>query len=320
MSLHRPAHDPAAEGVEHDREIQESRPGRDVGDVSHPQAIRSGCDEVTIDQIGRWTCMAVTHCGGYPLAPAHTDQACRVHQPRYALAPHLDALSLEFGVDARRAIGPARVLMNRSHPRAEFRVRPGARRRRPLTPRVVPAGGDFQHPTHPRNPVHGLIRAHEFERRDGTEPVSVANQAAAFDSISRSSRRTRFSRRKRASSWRSSLVSPSRRLPASRSACATQLRIDWAVGSNSFASSSGLRPARTSSIILRRYSGAYRAWLLGIVALLLFPHSASLHQTGSTPARVLYDLMERHAASGISANGNSRPSAPKIVSDQRTRC
>jgi pimeloyl-ACP methyl ester carboxylesterase len=44
---------------------------------------------------------------------------------------------------------------------------------------------------------------------------------------------------------RSSLVSPSSRRPASRSACATQLRIDWAVGSNSFASSSGLPPWRS---------------------------------------------------------------------------
>jgi len=32
--------------------------------------------------------------------------------------------------------------------------------------------------------MHGLIRAHELERRDGTEPVSVPNQAAAFARIS----------------------------------------------------------------------------------------------------------------------------------------
>jgi hypothetical protein len=53
MSRHRPAYDPAAEGVEHQGEIQESCPGRDVGDVSYPQAIRFGCDEVAIDQIRR---------------------------------------------------------------------------------------------------------------------------------------------------------------------------------------------------------------------------------------------------------------------------
>ncbi len=51
-----------------------------------------------------------------PLAPAHADQACRPHQPRHPLAPHFDAFSLEFGVDARCAVGPARSLMNRTHP------------------------------------------------------------------------------------------------------------------------------------------------------------------------------------------------------------
>src|SRR5229473_3375536 len=85
--------------------------------------------------------------------------------------------------------------MNRADARSEFRV--GARpcRWRPLTPRIVAAGGDSQYPAHRGNPVDGLIRVQELERRDGTEPVSVANQAAAFDSISRSSRSTRFSRR-----------------------------------------------------------------------------------------------------------------------------
>src|SRR5208282_4285250 len=70
-----------------------------------------------------------------------------------------------------RRLTPAKpaARMNRAHPRSEFRVRLGARGRRAFAPRVVSAGGDLQHPAHCRNPVHGLIRAHEFERRDGTE-------------------------------------------------------------------------------------------------------------------------------------------------------
>jgi hypothetical protein len=62
-------------------------------------------------------------------------------------------------------------------------------------------------------------------RPDGIESVSRANQAAAFLSISRSSRRTLFSLRSRRSSSRSSVVSPSSRLPSSRSACFAQLRM-----------------------------------------------------------------------------------------------
>jgi hypothetical protein len=45
------------------------------------------------------------------------------------------------------------------------------------------------------------------------------------------------------------------RLPASRSACFTQVEIDCAVGSNSRASSSGVRPDHTRSTICARNSG-----------------------------------------------------------------
>src|SRR5439155_4971757 len=54
-----------------------------------------------------------------------------------------------------------------------------------------------------------------------------------------------------------SVVRPSVRLPSSRSAWRTQFRIDCAVGSNFRASSSGVCPARTSSIKRRRNSGGY---------------------------------------------------------------
>jgi hypothetical protein len=57
------------------------------------------------------------------------------------------------------------------------------------------------------------------------------------------------------SSSRSAVVNPPSPLPASRSACATQFRIDCAVGSNSRANLSGDRPGRTSSTICRRNSG-----------------------------------------------------------------
>jgi hypothetical protein len=46
-----------------------------------------------------------------------------------------------------------------------------------------------------RRIVYCLIRAHELERHDGTEPVSVANQTAAFEGFSHSLRSTWFSPR-----------------------------------------------------------------------------------------------------------------------------
>src|SRR5208282_947370 len=138
------------------------------------------------------------------------------------------------------------------------------------------------HPAHRGNPVHGLIRTHELERRDGTEPVSVANQAAAFDKISRSSRSTRFSRLSRVSSSRSLLVSPSLRSPVSSCACLTHCRMLSTDGSNSRANSFSDRPARASSTIRRRYSAGYGGCVFGIALLLAFLPN-TLHETGSTP-------------------------------------
>ena len=42
---HRPPHHPAAEHIEYDGQIQESRRGRDVGDVGHPQPVRASASK-----------------------------------------------------------------------------------------------------------------------------------------------------------------------------------------------------------------------------------------------------------------------------------
>src|SRR5208282_6538401 len=81
------------------------------------------------------------------------------------------------------------------------------------------------------------------------------------------------------SSSRSVVVKPSLRSPSSSAASLTHLRIALAVGSNSRASWSMLRPARASSMIRRRYSGAYGGCVLGIGELLL-----SFSPTPSTKA------------------------------------
>ena len=106
---------------------------------------------------------------------------------------------------------------------------------------------DTQQPTRAGNRIVRLVIAHEPEPFGGIVFVSRANQAAAFERISRSSFSWRFSRRSRLSSSRSAVVSPPSPRPASRADCAIQFLIDCAVGSNSHASSSGERQVRTSS-------------------------------------------------------------------------
>ena len=133
--------------------------------------------------------------------------------------------------------------VDRLHASRQRRIGSRTSRRPTATPRVAPAGGDTEHAGHRGDAKTRLIRTHEPEDLPG--PVSRANQAVALARISRSSRSRRFSRRSRRNSSRSSVRRPSLRSPASRSACATRLRIAWAYGSNSrvtFRGFPGVRP------------------------------------------------------------------------------
>ena len=77
--------------------------------------------------------------------------------------------------------------MDRANARDQHGIVLGAPRQRPLRPRVIPAGGDAQHAAQRGHRVDGPALAHELEPLDGIAFVSRANQAAAFDRISRSS-------------------------------------------------------------------------------------------------------------------------------------
>ena len=170
-------------------------------------------------------------------------------------------------MNARSPVGLPRTGMHGLDALQQGRVGRGAGGRWPLQPGIVTRLGHAEHACHRGNREAGLVRAHEPEEPDGSVPVSRANQAAAFERISRSSRSCLFSRRSRVNSSRSNAVRPgaaSSRRPSFRSAWATHARMEWPLGSNSRARSSGLRPARTRSIICRRNSGEYGGRVLGI--------------------------------------------------------
>ena len=112
-------------------------------------------------------------------------------------------------MNARRAIRTARTRVNALDPFRQQRVDARPLRGPTLEPRIEAAGGNTQQATCLGNGMVCLVRAHELEDPDGIEPVSRANQAAAFAKISRSRRSCLFSRRKRASSCRSAVVRPS---------------------------------------------------------------------------------------------------------------
>ena len=111
--------------------------------------------------------------------------APRVHAELAALGIHIGRkrvarLMRALGVHAGHAVGAAGARMNRLDLRAQGDIGPGARRERPLPPRIVPAGRDPQDPAQRGEAMSGPVRRHELESLDGIEPVSRANQAAAL--------------------------------------------------------------------------------------------------------------------------------------------
>ena len=183
---HRPADDPPTEGVEHHRQVEKAGPGRDIRNVGHPQRIRPIHAEVTVDQIRR---LAAALPAGRDYAPPAADpgEATGPHQPGDPLLADANALGSQLGVDARRAIGSLRGGMRGTDPLGQRGVVQGAGRERPAAPPIVAAGGDSQHAAHGGDGERGLVRTHEPEPFDGTLLVSRANQAAAFERMSRSS-------------------------------------------------------------------------------------------------------------------------------------
>ena len=147
----------------------------------------------------------------------------RAHQPGDALAAMPLPSCPKLGMDARRAIGLARGRVDGPDPLQQRRVGTRTGRWRTAPPGVIAGLRHAEHARHGRDRKHRLVRAHELEDPDGIAPVSRANQAAARERMSRSSRSCLFSRRSRASSSRSAAVSP-RPFSSRRPSCRIGLR------------------------------------------------------------------------------------------------
>ena len=159
---------------------------------------------------------------------------------------------------------------------------------------------DRRHPQAPAqrgDAMGGPVRAHELASLDGMEPVSLANQAAAFlgSPVLRGGSCSPAAAggvpRARQSSGHPS-AGPR------RSACASQLRMVWADGSNCSASDSGVRPLRTSSTVRHRNSGWSGGRVFGIVDFL--PHRGTM----STEAGQLHSARTAIRASALPAAGS----------------
>jgi hypothetical protein len=209
VSSHRPTDNPTAPGINYDGQIQKPSPRSDERDIRHPEFIRAASREVTLDQIGGRMCPWLSLGGPWGFAAADTLQVFGSHQTSHPLASHVYAGVSQFRMNARRTIGAFGLLMNFMDPLAQFLICLCPLRWLSLSPCVIATAGNFQHTTHGFHRIDSLVRTHEFEDFGGTASVSRANQAAAFDKISRSSRNCLISLRNRLNSAFSSLVSPS---------------------------------------------------------------------------------------------------------------
>ena len=91
-------------------------------------------------------------------------------------------------MNARRSVSAAAAMMDVADAGLENSIVLLTRRQLTVSPSVVPARGDAEQTGHLGDGESGLILSHELEGFAGTEPVSRANQAVAFASISRSRR------------------------------------------------------------------------------------------------------------------------------------
>jgi hypothetical protein len=118
---HRPADDTTPPRIE-DGEIQEAGPGRDVGDVGHPEVVRARGGEVAVYEIGRGPCVPIPRRRGGALAAAHTRQAHGAHQPCDPLAADVHTEVRQLSMDAAFAVGPARAVVDRAELCTEGRI------------------------------------------------------------------------------------------------------------------------------------------------------------------------------------------------------
>jgi hypothetical protein len=135
VSGHCPTDDFAAPGIHDNSQVQPTRPSRDVSNIGDPQTVGSAGAEISLHQIGSRTCSRLSPGRVWDFPAAHTLQTFDPHQASHPLAAHVKFVDVcQFGMDARRAIGPFRFLMD---PLAQLLIRLRSFRRLSLTPGVI---------------------------------------------------------------------------------------------------------------------------------------------------------------------------------------
>lgn len=91
-----PANDIAGVDIDHEGDIDEARPGRDIGEVGHPEHVRRWSMELPVDVIERARRGLVADRGAHGLATDYPLQAQRAHQPLNGASGHGEAFTVHL--------------------------------------------------------------------------------------------------------------------------------------------------------------------------------------------------------------------------------
>src|SRR5207344_3612171 len=138
-----------------------------------------------VDEVGGLT-RPIPHGRDRAFAARHPGQASVAHQSGDTFATDTTAGIRKIELQSWCSIRASRGRVRGTNLLGQCRVHRGTLADRPLRPCVIAARGDVQDAAHYGNGVTGPVLAHELEPFGGITSVSRANQAAAFERISRS--------------------------------------------------------------------------------------------------------------------------------------
>ena len=163
MRRHGPADNLAAPSIENDSEVEKAGPRRHVRDVGDPEDVRLVGDELAIDKVGSRSSGSVAPRSHGRLPSGHASQRRCSHQACHSIPADSGSFLVKLRMNPRCPIGLPGTSMNRFDPLLKLFVLSCPRRHPPPAPRVVPAGGDFQHAAHRADRENGLVLSHERE-------------------------------------------------------------------------------------------------------------------------------------------------------------
>jgi hypothetical protein len=228
-----PPDDAPGIGVDHEGDVDEARPGGDVGEIGDPPGVRLRGLELPVHQIERTRRRPVADRGSHWLSSDGAFQPHLAHQSRHGAPRHLDPLPAELPPDLADTVDLEVLLPDPPDVLAKARVAPHPRRRRrgcgaTGSVAVVRRRGDRQHPADRLDPMDVAVivdeRDHGLDRRSSS---AIAKYALALRRISLAWREPRGSPAPApsaapASHWSCPPADPGRAPPAAPSRAASR--------------------------------------------------------------------------------------------------